>query len=587
MQQSTDLKVPGPSSKHEGDTASSTMTLQEKEEEPGMKTEEGPTAVPDAERHVVTADPTLDSPATVDEVAENTDYVSGFKLILLLFGIITFFFLVLLDLSIISTAIPQITSDFHSLPDIGWYSGAYQLASATLQPLTGKIYTFVKVKWVLLFFFFIFEVGSLLCAVSTSSTMFILGRAVAGIGSSGLSNGALTVIAGAVPLHKRPIYIGIMMGIGQMGLIAGPLIGGAFTQYVNWRWCFWINLPLGGASGLLLAFLHMPDVTEKPQVSFSVLREIIPRLDLSGFAIFAPASVMFLLALQFGSSEYPWNSSTVIGLFVGAGVTLPIFLYWEHRKGDEAMIPFSVMGKRVVWTSCLQGGLLMTSVFVGAQFLPIYFQSVKGVGPTLSGVYLLPNILSGIMCIVLSGVLVTKLGHYALWAVLAGSVTAVAGGLMSTWRPDTETAKWIGYQILYGARGLGLQSGVVALQNNLPPSQSALGLAFLIFTQNFASAIFSVVGNVIFTQTLLKQMASLAPSVNPNAALAAGGSAAAVRALVPPGSPELGNVILAYSNAFDSVCYMLLSLAILSSMAASGMGFADVRKKKEPGTGEA
>lgn len=174
---------------------------------------------------------------------------------------------------------------------------------------------------------------------------------------------------------------------------------------MTWRWCFYINLPLGGLAGVFLAFLHVPDQTVKPQVSFKLLGEVLPQLDLVGFAIFAPAAIMFLLALQFGSSEYPWNSSTVIGLFVGAGVAFPIFLYWEYRAGDKAMIPFSMVRRRVVWVSALQFASLMTSVFVGAQFFPIYFQSVKGVGPTLSGVYMLPNILSSVLFVIVSGVL--------------------------------------------------------------------------------------------------------------------------------------------------------------------------------------
>jgi len=168
---------------------------------------------------------------------EDDGYISGYKLFAALFGIISVFFLVLLDFSIISTAIPYITSDFHRLQDIGWYGSAYVLSSAALQPLTGKFYTYLSAKQTFLFFVTIFEIGSLLCAVSTSSMFFILGRTVAGLGSSGLENGALTLIAGAVPLHKRSFYNGIVFGVCQMGIVLGPLVGGALTQYVSWRWC--------------------------------------------------------------------------------------------------------------------------------------------------------------------------------------------------------------------------------------------------------------------------------------------------------------------------------------------------------------
>ncbi|KAI1411837.1 putative MFS multidrug transporter [Hypoxylon sp. FL1857] len=590
MEKTAELQPPRPASlsKYEGDTTSSAVSMQEKEgnESRGPDAGEGEEAAPETGNQPATSSSSTSEENMIAADGENLDYVTGYKLALLLFSVTTFFFLLMLDMSIISTAIPQITSDFHSLQDIGWYSGAYQLTSATLQPLTGKVYTRVSAKWVFLFFFFIFEIGSLLCAVSQSSVMFIIGRAVAGIGSSGLQNGALTVVAGAVPLEKRPVYMSFMMAFGQIGLIAGPLIGGVFTQYVTWRWCFYINLPLGGLAGLFLAFMHVPDQTAKPQVTFARLRQIIPDLDIIGFAIFAPAAIMFLLALQFGSSEYPWNSSTVIGLFVGAAVAFIIFLFWERREGDKAMIPFSMVRQRVVWVSSVQFASLMTSVFVGAQFFPIYFQSVKGVGPTLSGVYLLPNILSGVVFIILSGALITRLGYYLPWAVFASAGTAVAGGLISTWGPGTTTGQWIGYQIVYGLRGCGIQVSLIALQYALSPAQSAIGTAFLIFCQNFSAAVFSVVGNTIFTQTLLKRIVELAPSVNPQAALAAGGSAAAVRALVPPGSPELAGVLQAFADSFDAVCYMVIAMASLSFVASWGMGWVDVRKKKQPQKGD-
>ncbi|KAF3064532.1 putative HC-toxin efflux carrier TOXA [Daldinia childiae] len=579
-------KAPAPG--EEGYMTSSSLSFQEREKANAPNADTSVLAAPDAKNPdaAITTD-SLTSEHTLMDGAENKEYVTGYKLALLLFSVTTFFFLLMLDMSIISTAVPQITSDFHSLPDIGWYSGAYQLAGATLQPLTGKLYTRVSAKWVFLFFFFIFEVGSLICAVSQSSVTFIIGRAVAGVGSSGLQNGSLTVIAGAAPLDKQPMYVAFMMAFGQIGLIAGPLIGGVFTQYVTWRWCFYINLPLGGLAGLFLALMHVPDQTVKPRVSFKLLREVIPQLDLIGFAIFAPSAVMLLLALQFGSSQYPWNSSTVIGLFVGAGVTFPIFLWWERRQGDKAMLPFSMIGRRIVWVSALYGAALMTSIFVGAQFFPIYFQSVKGVGPTMSGVDMLPSILSSVVFILVSGALLGRFGYYLPWGAFAGGATAVAAGMISMWGPDTTTAFWIGTQILYGARGCGIQIGLVALQNNLPPAQSALGVAFLIFCQNFSAAVFSVVANTIFQQTLQTQIKILAPSIDPAMALAAGGSAEAVRALAPPDSPELRGVLLAFSKAFDTTAYLLIASASLSFVASWGMGWVDVRKKKQPEKGEA
>lgn len=121
--------------------------------------------------------------------------------------------------------------------------------------------------------------------------------------------------------------------------------------------------------------------------------------------LFAPAAIQFLLALQYGGNQYSWNSATVIGLFCGAGGTFIVFLAWEHRQGEAAMIPFSMVGKRTVWSSCLVMLLLMSMTFCASYYLPIYFQAVKGVSPLMSGVYLLPSILSQLLSAVISGVL--------------------------------------------------------------------------------------------------------------------------------------------------------------------------------------
>ncbi|KAJ0320855.1 hypothetical protein Brms1b_003079 [Colletotrichum noveboracense] len=320
---------------------------------------------------------------------EDHEYISGYRLYAALFGIMSVFFLVLLDFSITATAIPYITSDFHRLQDIG---------CAALQPFTGKLYTYLNVKYTFLFFVFIFEIGSLLCAVSTSSMFFILGRTIAGLGSSALENGALNLVAGAVPLHKRPFYNGIVF--------AG----------------FYINLPIGVVSSLFLFFTHVPEETLKPPFSLALLRRIIPELDLTGFALFAPTTVMFLIALHWGSTEHGWSSPVVIGLFAASGATLLIFSIWEWHVGEKSLIPFHLIKRRRVWASAMQSTTLFSLNYVGVNYVPIYFQAVKGVGPSLSGVYMLPSILTQLLSLVISCALA-----------------------------------WIGHQILFGLRGLGLQ----------------------------------------------------------------------------------------------------------------------------------
>lgn len=165
---------------------------------------------------------------------------------------------------------------------------------------------------------------------------------------------------------------------------------------------FYINLPVGGLVAVLLVFLSIPEQIPKPKGLKSV-STVLGNLDLIGFTLFAPAAIMFLLALQYGGSTDPWNSATIIGLFVGAGVTFIIFMLWEYRVGDKAMIPYSIFTIRTVWTSCVTYGFLASLLICGSYYLPIYFQAIKNASPMISGVDILPSIISQMISAILSG----------------------------------------------------------------------------------------------------------------------------------------------------------------------------------------
>lgn len=164
---------------------------------------------------------------------------------------------------------------------------------------------------------------------------------------------------------------------------------------------FYINLPIGALVAILLVFINIPD-TIKPR-ELSVLQTITTKLDLIGFVLFAPAAIQFFLALDYGGNQYAWNSATVIGLFCGAGGTFIVFLVWEYFKGDEAMIPFSMVRIKAVWSACLVQLFFFGMLQLASYYLPIYFQAVKGATPMLSGVYLLPSIISMLLGAVGSG----------------------------------------------------------------------------------------------------------------------------------------------------------------------------------------
>jgi hypothetical protein len=238
---------------------------------------------------------------------------------------------------------------------------------------------------------------------------------------------------------------------------------------------FYINLPLGGAAAILLLAIKIPKTkNQKEDKSQTFLNRLLD-LDPTGFILFASFAVMFLLALEWGGTKYSWRSATVIGLFCGSGVTLLIFATWEYYFGDKAMIPYSVLTRRIVWCSCLATWFFSGTIFMFSYYLPLYFQSVKGVSPALSGVYMFPSILTQIIGALLSGLLgqllsyslnikrlttlkVTKSGYYLPWAVVSAAIIAISAGLVSTFSVETSTAKWVMYQFIGGfGRGLGMQ----------------------------------------------------------------------------------------------------------------------------------
>ncbi|KAJ9148365.1 MFS general substrate transporter [Pleurostoma richardsiae] len=507
---------------------------------------------------------------------DKQEYIGGIRLVLVLSALTLVYFLIMLDNTILATAIPYITDEFHSLLDVGWYGSAYQLACAALQPMTGKIYTRLSSKWFFLGCLVLFEVGSVICGAAHSSKMLIVGRAVAGMGGSGLLNGALIILNSCVPPAKQPALMGILMGIGQLGIAAGPLIGGAFTEYVTWRWCFYINLPIGGVVAAALIFIYVPDHLEKPSLH-SVFDNAIMSFDLPGFVLFAPAAIMFFLALQYGGNQYTWHSSQVIGLFVGAGLTFILWLVWDWYAGETAMVPMSMMRKRVVWISCICGTFLAGTIFVTAYYLPLYFQAVLAHSPFKSGVDVLANIVAQMVFGVISGGMIQKLGYCTPFMIAGSVLNAVGCGLLGLLLVHTPTGQWVGYQILFGAgRGLATAVPFLAVQNSLPKDQIPAAMSILVFLQNFSAAVMIVLSQTIFTNSLVELIPHYAPGVDASLVIAAGSTR--IRDVVPAAS--LGGVLLAYAKSLDRVWYFCAGIATPSFFFAFFMGWDDIREKK-------
>lgn len=290
----------------------------------------------------------------------------------------------------------------------------------------GKFYTFFSIKYVYLIAIAIFELGSLICGVAPNSIALIVGRAVAGIGSAGIFSGALIIVAYSVPLVKRPMYMGFIGAMYGIASVAGPLLGGVFTdkgeqtlkkrQYAlanlfsaTWRWCFYINLPIGAITIVVISiFFTAPQRAAIAELGW---RERVKEFDLLGTAFFIPGIVCLLLALQWGGTKYAWGNGRIIALFVLFGVLIAVFIGIQFWKQDSATIPPRIMKNRSIaaaaWFAFTLGSFFLLLVY----FLPIWFQAVKGASAVKSGIMNLPMVLTLVLVSIISGVGVTVVGY--------------------------------------------------------------------------------------------------------------------------------------------------------------------------------
>ncbi|KAL3461156.1 major facilitator superfamily domain-containing protein [Aspergillus heterothallicus] len=227
----------------------------------------------------------------------------GFRLWTLVGGLMLGVYLVGLDMTMLATVTPALTDYFQTVTDVSWYETAYVVVVCIFIPVAGKAYTVFPNKYVYLVCMVIFLVGSLICALSHSSGVFILGRAINGLGSTGLLSGALLIILTTCPSNIRPVVTSSAMALISVGATTGPQIAGALTDQVGWRWCFWSFLPIGGATMLTTLLVHIPEQTEKPPFTRAAT-DLPALLDPVGFAIFAAGTVMFILAITWGGSEH-------------------------------------------------------------------------------------------------------------------------------------------------------------------------------------------------------------------------------------------------------------------------------------------
>ncbi|CCH41176.1 putative membrane protein [Wickerhamomyces ciferrii] len=422
-------------------------------------------------------------------------YLHGAPLYLCLLSCFATLFLIGLDQTIVITILETVGNKFHAYEKIGWVSSGYMLTMCVFAATWGRIAITWGRKYSLMTALVLFEAGSLMCALAPNMNVLIGGRILAGIGGGGIQTLTFIVATEVAPIHQRSTIFSILGLAFAISTIAGPLIGGAFTQHSTWRWCFYINLPIGGVAGALLFWFFNPPKAK------GTWKEKLKALDYVGTFLMTAGIVIFLLALTFGGVEYSWNSGAVIAMFIIGGILMILFLVWNFKFSKAPIIPWFVIKNPYV-TIPIFALFLNFYCFMGiATFISTYFQVVRGYDAFDTGVHLLPMIIPTIIFVIGTGILIKTTRIIKPYAIVGGIFGCVGVGCLTLLKADASNGKMIGLLILPGAYvGIGMQTCMMSSQLNAPKEAGGtiLTSSLMNFSRAFGGALGADLSQAIF-----------------------------------------------------------------------------------------